>query len=63
MVNREHNNEEKESINDWWPWGYILRNPSQFSYDEYTDHTLSEERRDGKGEELEDWPTALICRG
>jgi len=34
--------------------------PSQLSYDEYTDCTLSVGRTDGEGE---DWPPALICRG
>ena len=34
--------------------------PSQLSYDEYTDHTLSVGRRDGEGE---DWPPALIGHG
>ena len=32
--------------------------PSQLSYDEYTDRTLSVGRRDGEGEE---WLPTLIC--
>src|SRR6218665_3240424 len=34
--------------------------PSQLSYDEYTDRTLSVGRGDGEGK---DWPPVLICRG
>jgi len=34
--------------------------PSQLSYNEYTDRTLSVERWGG---EREDWPFALTCRG
>ena len=34
--------------------------PSQLSYDEYTDRTLSVGRWGGEGK---DWPTALICLG